>query len=97
MAIPLSTQHWAWAHRLVLTAYTRDADMTQLVNDEIGDCGHCWRLVAHYAAMLAFLTTSQADCQTHIDDLFGGLEFALDTSDGAILVLRHPDEQDGAA
>lgn len=96
MARRLQTQHWLWAHRLTLAHYTRDADMTEFLNNEIGDCPHCWRLVAHYAALLATLHTGPAERDATVNSLFGSLEFALDTGDNEVLTLVDPDEE-GAA
>jgi hypothetical protein len=95
MAIRLQTHHWRLAHRLLLAHFNGDADMLELLNSEVGECPRCWRLVAHYAALLATMTTRPAELEARVDDLFGGLEFAADARDDEILWLGDPDE--GAA
>jgi len=80
----------------LLAGFTRDADMAELVTNEIGNCPHCWRLVAHYTALLAVLNTRPAERDATVSSLFGSIEFALDTDDDEILTLGDPDEE-GAA
>jgi hypothetical protein len=41
----------AW--RLILAALCLDEHARQILDAEIGDCGHCWREVAHMLADIA--------------------------------------------
>jgi len=83
----LHTVPWLWAHRLLLAEFNEDADAAELVADEIGGCADCWRVVAHYCALLAALTTRPADYAYTVDAIYGSLEFALDTPDDVDLEI----------
>ena len=75
----LQMRQWAWARRLLLARITNDADATKLVDDEIGDCPHCWRLVACYAVRLAANGWFHAaDNDAVVASLLAGIGYALD-------------------
>jgi hypothetical protein len=75
-------RHWAWTQRLLLAQLTGDAVATELVIDEVGDCPHCWRLVAAYAVGLAADGWfSVGDNDAIIDSLCAGIGYALDRLD----------------
>jgi hypothetical protein len=72
-------RHWSWAQRLLLAELTRDTDGARLVADEIGNCPHCWRLVARYAVRLAANGWFHADDEGAIvESLQSGIGYALD-------------------
>jgi len=76
---PLQMRQWAWAQRLLLATIADDPHAAAIVAAELGDCPHCWQLVACYATRLAangwFHVT---DNDAVIELLQGGIQYALD-------------------